>query len=48
MSEIAKLLGRKGGNKTLENKGIEHYKKMANKRWGSRPVDNLIDKQSKR
>jgi len=31
--EIAKQLGRAGGNKVLKKYGKKHFKEMINKRW---------------
>jgi len=31
ISEIAKALGRRGGQKTFEKYGLDHYKKISNK-----------------
>lgn len=33
--EVAKILGRAGGNKTLKKYGKKHYREMNRKRWDS-------------
>jgi hypothetical protein len=38
ISAIAVELGRRGGLKTLKNKGKEHYRKMAQKRWANKKL----------
>ncbi len=44
-SEIAKQLGRLGGEKTKEKYGAEHFrnisKKALIKRWGKKPVEEV-------
>lgn len=37
LSEAASCLARQGGNATFKKRGVEHYKAMANKRWGNSP-----------
>ncbi len=38
LTNAARELGRRGGLKTLENKGKSHYRAMAKKRWGKKKV----------
>lgn len=35
ISEMARLMGSKGGVSTLNRHGKEHYKKMIEKRWAT-------------
>ena len=49
LSEVAAILGKRGGQKTLLNKGKIHYKQMAKKRWAGKKLSTgkVIDKQPK-
>lgn len=44
--DIAKELGKAGGNATLKKYGKEHYRKISNKRWkkGKTASDIPLDK----
>lgn len=42
-NKAAKELGKRGGLKTLENKGKDHFKKIAKDRWNKAKA---VDKSS--
>lgn len=43
-SEIAKALGRVGGQSTLKKYGKDHFKEMVNRRWAKAKKNKTPDK----